>query len=114
MKLDLEYQVRIFDWITLTYFQKIMIVLIFFLGKEHWIGLNTIHKLTNQAGRQMQLKITLEKFTGETAIVYYDTFIVGDKVHCITIYYAIMYTLHVISLKFTGNPCKFCMYISKN
>ena len=70
----------IFDWITLTYFQKIMIVLIFFLGKEHWIGLNTIHKLTNQAGRQMQLKITLEKFTGETAIVYYDTFILGDKV----------------------------------
>ena len=25
-----------------------------------------------------------------------------------------MYTLHVISLKFTGNPCKFCMDISKN
>ena len=80
MKLDLEYQVSIFDWITPTYFQKIMIVLIFFLGKEHWIGLNTIHKLTNQAGRSMQLKITLEKFTGEKAIVYYETFILGDKV----------------------------------
>ena len=57
-----------------------MIVLIFFLGKEHWIGLDTIHKLTNQAGRSMQLKITLEKFTGEKAIVHYDTFILGDKV----------------------------------
>ena len=84
-----------------------MIVLIFFLGKEHWIGLETIHKLTNQAGRHMQLKITLEKFTGEKVVVYYDTFILGDKV-------CICRDVIIIFLKKLKTYISFLLYYSPN
>merc|ERR1711935_381717 len=48
-------------------------------GKEHWAGLDVIHKLTNQPGRVMQLRISLEKFSGDEATNFYDVFSVGNE-----------------------------------
>merc|ERR1711971_881717 len=48
-------------------------------GKEHWAGLDIIHKLTNQPGREMQLRISLEKFSGDKATEFYDVFRVGNE-----------------------------------
>ena len=53
---------------------------VYHVGKEHWAGLDVIHKLTNQPGRAMQLRISLEKFSGDKATVFYDEFSVGSEV----------------------------------
>ena len=39
-----------------------------------------MHKLTNKPGRTMQLRVSLEKFSGAKAMSYYDTFSIGDQV----------------------------------
>jgi len=48
-------------------------------GKEHWIGLDTIHKLTTRQGKTMKLKISMERFSGEEATEYYDSFNIKDE-----------------------------------
>merc|ERR1712228_902874 len=48
-----------------------------------WVGLNNIYALTNRPGIEMQLRISMEKFTtaGEhTATAYYDTFSLEDRI----------------------------------
>ena len=50
-------------------------------GKEYWIGLSTIHKLTNQPNKQMKLKISLERFTGEKSTDFYNFFRIEDEVN---------------------------------
>ena len=39
-----------------------------------------MHKLTNKPGRAMQLRISMEKFSGTKAINFYDAFSIGDEV----------------------------------
>ena len=39
-----------------------------------------MHNLTNKPGRTMQLKISMEKFSGAKAMSFYDTFNIGDEV----------------------------------
>ena len=39
-----------------------------------------MHKLTNKPGRTMQLKISMEKFSGAKAMSFYDNFSIGDEV----------------------------------
>ena len=51
-----------------------------FSGKEHWLGLQNIYKLTNRQNVRMQLKIILERFSGETESVLYDDFFLEDQV----------------------------------
>ena len=51
-----------------------------YLGQEHWIGLEVMHKMTNRPDRQMQLKVSLERFNGEKATNFYNIFKIGDKV----------------------------------
>ena len=46
-------------------------------GKEHWLGLDVMNKLTNRPDRPMQLKVKLESFSGDKATNYYDTFKIG-------------------------------------
>jgi hypothetical protein len=53
---------------------------VYYVGKEHWAGLDVIHKLTNQPGRAMQLRISLENFSGDKATDFYDVFSVGSEV----------------------------------
>ena len=53
---------------------------VYYVGEEHWAGLDVIHKLTNQPGRAMQLRISLEKFSGDKATEFYDVFSVGSEV----------------------------------
>ena len=53
---------------------------VYYVGEEHWAGLDVIHKLTNQPGRAMQLRILLEKFSGDKATEFYDVFSVGSEV----------------------------------
>ena len=78
IKLDLEYQVPnlYLTWINLLISKTIFLC----IGKEHWIGLNAMHKLTNKPGRTMQLRISMEKFSGTKAINFYDAFSIGDEV----------------------------------
>ncbi len=47
-------------------------------GKEFWAGLNAIYNLTK--GRNMELRITMEKFDGETESAFYRTFYLGNEV----------------------------------
>ena len=55
--------------------------LIFYIsGKEQWIGLNNIYALTNQDGIDMQLRISMEKFSKEKATAFYDNFFLEDRV----------------------------------
>ena len=49
-------------------------------GKEQWIGLDNIYALTNQHGVNMQLRITMEKFSKDEATAYYDNFFLEDRV----------------------------------
>ena len=51
-----------------------------YLGKEQWIGLDNIYALTNRPSQPMQLRVHMEKFTGETAEVTYDNFYLEDRV----------------------------------
>ena len=53
---------------------------VYYVGEEHWAGLDVIHKLTNQPDRAMQLRISLEKFSGDKATVFYDVFSVESEV----------------------------------
>ena len=50
-------------------------------GTDHWLGLNNIYKLTNRQYVKTQLKIILESFSGEVAIVTYDDFSLKDQVN---------------------------------
>ena len=56
-------------------------IYIFFIDKEYWIGLDVMNKLTNRGDRPMQLRVKLERFSGEKATNYYDTFKIGNEVH---------------------------------
>ena len=50
-------------------------------GKEHWIGLDSIYKLTNRRNVTMQLMIILEQYyLGLNATVMYDDFSLEDEV----------------------------------
>ena len=52
------------------------------IGKEHWLGLDNIYKLTNRKNVRTQLKIILEYKSGphKEHIVTYDDFHLKDKV----------------------------------
>ena len=56
------------------------------LGKEHWLGLDNIYKLTNRKNVMTQLKIILEYKSGQKHIVTYDDFHLKDQVVFIYIY----------------------------
>ena len=56
------------------------------LSGEFWLGLNKIHRLTNQT--KSKLRVDLEDFDGKTAYAEYDTFVVAER-------RAEMYTLSV-------------------
>ena len=49
-------------------------------GKEHWLGLDNIFQLTNRQDVKMQLKIDMERFSGEKATVKYDNFYLETQV----------------------------------
>ena len=62
-----------------------------YTGKEHWLGLDNIFKLTNRKNVKTQLKIILESYSGivvsfphtragRKAIVTYDDFHLKDQV----------------------------------
>ena len=72
-----------------------------YTGKEHWLGLDNIFKLTNRKYMKTQLKIILESYSGRvvsyphtkagrTAIVTYDDFHLKDQVMCTTFTYCKM------------------------
>ena len=73
-------------------------------GKEHWLGLDNIFKLTNRKNVKTQLKIILESYSGivvsyphtragRTAIVTYDDFHLKDQVMCTSNYSMINITI---------------------
>ena len=62
----------------------------YFTGKEHWIGLETIYKLTNIPNKPMKLKVSLERFSGEKVDLYYASFNIKDEVR--TYVYCIVHT----------------------
>ena len=47
------------------------------LSGEFWLGLNKIHRLTNQT--KSKLRVDLEDFDGKTAYAEYDTFVVAER-----------------------------------
>ena len=49
-------------------------------GEEFWIGLRNMNKLTNIVGRPMELKVILEKASGEKAHAVYKDFQIGTEV----------------------------------
>ena len=51
-----------------------------FLDKEHWIGLDNIHKLTNNPSTPMKLHITMEDFSGTVKEANYNSFRIEDAV----------------------------------
>ena len=56
-----------------------------YLGKEHWIGLDNIYKLTNRKNVKTQLKIIVEYTLangGTTHTGTYDDFHLKDPVVC--------------------------------
>ena len=50
------------------------------VGEEFWIGLRNMNKLTNIAGRPMELKVMLEKKSGEKAHALYKNFRISTEV----------------------------------
>ena len=60
---------------------------ILIVGEEFWIGLRNIYKLTNIAGRPMELKVVLEKKSGEKAHALYKNFRIGTEVSSKKYYY---------------------------
>ena len=52
-----------------------------FLGKEYWLGLDNIYALTNRHDVVMQLRVSMEKFTGENEETYYENFSLKDQVY---------------------------------
>ena len=63
------------------FFEKFEETFYLFAGEEVWLGLDSIYKLTNRNNIKMQLKIILERFSGETATVLYDDFSLEDQVN---------------------------------
>ena len=51
-----------------------------FLGKENWLGLDAIHKLTSRPNHPMKLKVSLERFSGEKISLFWDVFKVENEV----------------------------------
>ena len=51
-----------------------------YIGKEHWLGLDNIYKLTNRKNVKTQLKIILEYASGQNHIVTYNDFHLKDQV----------------------------------
>ena len=49
------------------------------LGREQWLGLDSIYNLTN-SGQTMQLKVFMEMFNGSTATSIYKQFSIEDQV----------------------------------
>ena len=87
MSRDLVNQVRkclegLFPKTLFAYLLWVYITFIY-LGKEQWIGLDNIYALTNRLSQPMQLRVHMEKFTGETAQVTYDNFYLEDQVWCL-------------------------------
>ena len=74
---------------SLILFQTIMSLFHLLPGKEHWLGLKNIYKLTNRQNVRTQLKIILESFSGETATVTYDDFSLKDQVTIFIIYWMV-------------------------
>ena len=58
-----------------------------FLGKEHWIGLDNIYKLTNRKNVKTELRIDLELFSGKKTSVTYDDFYLKAQVVFTFTYY---------------------------
>ena len=50
------------------------------LGKEYWMGLDNIFKLTNRKDVRMQLRIDLEYDNGQKRIMGYDNFSLETQV----------------------------------
>ncbi|XP_029472549.1 LOW QUALITY PROTEIN: fibrinogen-like protein 1 [Rhinatrema bivittatum] len=48
-------------------------------GGEHWLGLDPIYYLTNQAGKTAQLLVSLEAFSNAKAYAQYASFKVGNE-----------------------------------
>ena len=69
-----------------------MCIIIFYIGKEHWIGLDNIYKLTNRKNVKTQLRIDLETnlATDPILTVTYDDFHLKDQVMCTTFAYCMM------------------------
>ena len=63
------------------FFEKFEETFYLFAGEEVWLGLDSIYKLTNRNNIKIQLKIILERFSGETATVLYDDFSLEDQVN---------------------------------
>ena len=61
-----------------------MTIFIHFLGKEYWLGLDNIYALTNRQDVTMQLRVSVEKFTGENEETYYENFSLKDQVYAYT------------------------------
>ena len=61
-----------------------MTIFIHFLGKEYWLGLDNIYALTNRQDVAMQLRVSVEKFTGENEETYYENFSLKDQVYAYT------------------------------
>ena len=53
---------------------------VLYIGKEHWLGLDNIYKLTNRKNLKTQLRIDLETLGGTKATVAYDDFHLKDQV----------------------------------
>lgn len=51
-------------------------------GEEFWMGLRNMNKMTNILGRPMELRVSLEKFSGEKAEAVYKNFRIGNEVSC--------------------------------
>ena len=51
-----------------------------YIGKEHWLGLDNIYKLTNRKNVKTQLKIILEYKSTRKYIATYDDFHLKDQV----------------------------------
>ena len=65
---------------TLFYNHPLYLSIMISIGKEVWAGLRNIYALTNRPDIPMQLRVSMEKFSNETATAYYDTFSLEDKV----------------------------------
>ena len=57
---------------------------LYFLGKEYWLGLDNIYALANRQDVTMQLRVSVEKFTGENEETYYENFSLKDQVYAYT------------------------------
>ncbi|XP_053575163.1 angiopoietin-related protein 5-like [Bombina bombina] len=51
------------------------------ISKEHWLGLENMKMLTNQADRTSELLISLWEFGGSEAFAFYSTFKVGLEIN---------------------------------